>query len=91
MSKNKGNQNSKISDNQGYNYPDISAVQKSEDYQRKLAAEQAIDNENLTKWKRFKAFFQNGRLRFATGIIMLLTGIYLLISFLPTGRTTGTR
>ena len=89
MSKNKGNQNSKISDNQGYNYPDISAVQKSEDYQRKLAAEQAIDNENLTKWKRFKAFFQNGRLRFATGIIMLLTGIYLLISFLSFFLSAG--
>ena len=89
MSKNKGNQNSKITDNQGYNYPDISGVQKSEDYQRKLAAEQAIEKENDIKWKRFKAFFQNGRLRFATGIIMLLTGIYLLISFLSFFLSAG--
>ena len=89
MSKNKGNQNSKVNDSQGYNYPDISVVQKSEDYRRKLEVEQAIDNENVTKWQRFKTFFQNGRLRFATGIIMLLTGIYLLISFLSFFLSAG--
>ena len=89
MSKNKGNQNNKTSDNQGYNYPDISGVQQSEYYRKKLEAEQAIENENVTKWQRFKAFFQNGRLRFATGIIMLMIGIYLLISFLSFFLSAG--
>lgn len=72
----------KTKDNQDFFHPDISGVQKSEDYRRRQEVEQAIDNENVTKWQRFLAFFQNGRLRFVTGILMLLTGIYLLISFL---------
>ena len=82
MSKSQGTPNKKINENQGYFNPDISGVKKSDDYRRSREVEQAIDNENVSKWQRFKAFFQNGRLRFATGIIMLLTGIYLLISFL---------
>ena len=69
-------------DSQGYYGPDISGVKKSKDYLKSREVEEAIDNENVTKWQRFKAFFQNGRLRFATGIVLLLTGIYLLISFL---------
>ena len=82
MSKSQGNHNKKMNDSQGYFGPDISGVKKSKDYIRSREVEEAIDNENVTKWQRFKAFFQNGRLRFATGIVMLLTGIYLLISFL---------
>lgn len=82
MSKSQGNPNKKMNENQGYFNPDISGVKKSEDYRKSREVEQAIDNENVSKWQRFKAFFQNGRLRFATGIIMLMTGIYLLISFL---------
>ena len=82
MSKSQGTPNKKMNENQGYFNPDISGVKKSEDYRKSREVEQAIDNENVSKWQRFKAFFQNGRLRFATGIIMLMTGIYLLISFL---------
>ncbi len=82
MSKSQGNPNKKMNENQGYFNPDISGVKKSEDYRKSREVEQAIDNENVSKWQRFKAFFQNGRLRFATGIIMLMAGIYLLISFL---------
>ena len=82
MSKNKGKQNKKISENQGIFNPDISGVKKSDDYRKSLQVEEAIDRENVTRWQQFMAFFQNGRLRFATGIIMLMTGIYLLISFL---------
>jgi len=89
MSKNKSNPSNKIVDNQGYYNPDITAVKKSDDYLRRQEAEQAIANEGVTKLQRFKAFFQNGRLRFATGIIMLLTGIYLLISFLSFFLSAG--
>ena len=89
MSRKKGNPNSKMADNQGYYNPDITAVKKTDDYLRRQEAEQAIDNESVTKWQRFMAFFQNGRLRFATGIIMLMVGIYLLISFLSFFLSAG--
>ena len=69
----------KTKDNQDVFHPDISGVQKSEDYRKRQEVEQAIANENVTKWKRFLAFFQNGRLRFVTGIIMLLTGLPLSV------------
>ena len=89
MSKHKGNQNKKVSDNQGYFNPDISGVQQSEDYRKKREVEEAIDHEKTTKWQRFMAFFQNGRLRFATGIILLILGVYLLISFLSFFLSAG--
>ena len=89
MSKSQSNHNKKMNDNQGYFGPDITNVQKSEEYRRSREVEEAIDNERLTKWQRFMAFFQNGRLRFVTGIILLLTGIYLLISFLSFFLSAG--
>ena len=89
MSKSQGNHNKKMSENQGYYAPDISGVRQSEDYRKKREVEEAIDNEKVTKWQRFKAFFQNGRMRLAIGIVMLLTGIYLLLSFLSFFLTAG--
>ena len=88
MSKNKGNQNTKMNDSQGF-YPDITGVQQSEDYLRRQEAEQAIDNEKITKWQRFTAFFKNGNFKFATGILMVFIGIYLLISFLSFFLSSG--
>ena len=85
MSKNKANNNK----DQGYYNPDISGVQQSEDYLKKREAEQAIDKEKLTKWQRVKAFFQNGQFRLGMGCIMLLVGIYLLISFLSFFLSAG--
>ena len=82
MSKNKGKNNRQTSDNQGYYNPDISGVQQSEDYLRRQQAEEAIDKEKLTWWQRFSAFFKNGNFKFAMGILMVFTAIYLLISFL---------
>lgn len=82
MSKSQGKHNKKVGDNQGYYGPDITGVKESDDYRRSREVEEAIDAKGVTKWQRFMAFFQNGRLRFATGIAMLLVGIYLLISFL---------
>jgi S-DNA-T family DNA segregation ATPase FtsK/SpoIIIE len=78
-----------MSENQGYYGPDISGVQTSEDYRKRQEVERAIDNDKLTRKQRFMAFFQNGRLKFATGIIMLMTGIYLLISFLSFFLSAG--
>ena len=89
MSKNKSSKNRQVSDNQGNYNPDISGVQKSEDYIRRQQAEQAIDNEDRSKWDRFKAFFENGNFKFATGILMLFTAIYLLISFLSFFLSAG--
>ena len=89
MSKNQNNHNKKMSDQQGYFGPDISAVKKTDDYRKSREAEEAIAREGQTKWQRFMAFFQNGRLRFATGIILLITGVYLLISFLSFFMSAG--
>ena len=89
MSKSQNNHNKKMSDNQGYYGPDISGVQRSEDYRKKREVEEAIDNEKVTKWQRVKAFFQNGQIRLGAGCIMLLTGIYLLISFLSYFLSAG--
>ena len=89
MSKNKSNNNKSMSSNQGYYNPDISGVQQSEDYLKKREAEQAIDNEKITKWQRVKAFFQNGQFRLGAGCVMLITGIYLLISFLSFFMSAG--
>ena len=89
MSKSQSKRNNNMSDNQGYYGPDISGVQKSEAYRRSREVENAIDNSKVTRWQRFLAFFQNGRMKFAIGIIMLLTGIYLLISFLSFFMSAG--
>ncbi len=89
MSKNRGIKSKKTSDNQGIYNPDISGVKETNDYRQLQEEQQAIEKDKLTKWQRFKSFFQNGRLRFATGIILLLTGIYLLISFLSYFLSAG--
>jgi len=89
MNKNKSNQNSKMSDVQGNYNPDLTGIKQTEDYINRQKAEQKLENEHLTKWQRFMAFFQNGRLRFATGIVMLMVGIYLLISFLSFFLSAG--
>ena len=89
MSKNKANNNKKMSDSHGYYNPDISGVQQSEDYLKKREAEEAIDNENLTKWQRVKAFFRKEQFRLGAGCAMLLIGIYLLISFLSYFLSAG--
>ena len=89
MSKNKSTRNRQITDNEEFYNPDISGVQKSEDYLKKLEAAEAIENEKVTKWQRFMAFFQNGNFKFVTGIILVFIGIYLLISFLSFFLSAG--
>ena len=89
MSKKGNKHNRQASDNQDFFNPDISDVLRSEDYRKKLEAAEAIENENVTKWQRFMAFFQNGNFKFVTGIILVFIGIYLLISFLSFFLSAG--
>ncbi len=89
MGKSQSNHNKKMDEHQSYFNPDISGVKKSDDYLKRQEAEQAIDNENVTKWQRFTAFFKNGNFKFGMGIVMLFTGIYLLISFLSFFLSSG--
>ncbi len=89
MSKSQSNHNKRMSEKERNYNPDISGVQKSEDYRKHLETEQAIDSENVTKLQRFKAFFQNGNFKLGAGILMTLTGIYLLISFLSFFLASG--
>ena len=38
--------------------------------------------ENVSAWKRFVNFFSHDRTRFAIGVILMILGVYLLITFL---------
>ncbi len=89
MSKKHNKPTKKATDNQSYFGPDISGVQKSEDYLKRLEVEEAIDNEHVTKWQRVMAFINNGQFRLGAGCAMLMTGIYLLISFLSYFLSAG--
>ncbi|MBQ9218504.1 MAG: DNA translocase FtsK [Muribaculaceae bacterium] len=64
---------------ESYN-PDLSGV--NEEFRRAEAQKQAEEMKNKTRWQRFADFFKNGRTRFALGIILLLLGVYLLLSFM---------
>lgn len=57
----------------------LTGLRKSEERRRNAESGQTTE---LTRWQRFVAFFRNGRTRLAIGVIMLLMGVYLLISFL---------
>ena len=64
---------------ESYN-PDLSGV--NEEFKKAEAQKQAEAQKNMTRWQRFAEFFKNGRTRFALGIILLLLGVYLLLSFM---------
>ncbi len=71
----------KRKDKENFN-PDITNVIESEEYRRSQAQKQAEQRSKLTRWQRVAAFFKDGRIRKALGIVMLLTAIYLLLSML---------
>ena len=62
--------------------PDLTGVKESDEFKTAQAQKQAEEQKKLTKWQRFTEFFKNGRTRFAVGIILLLLGVYLLLSFM---------
>ena len=66
---------------ESYN-PDLTGVKESDEFKTAQAQKQAEEQRKLTKWQRFTEFFKNGRTRFAIGIILLLLGVYLLLSFM---------
>ncbi len=66
---------------ESYN-PDLTGVKESDEFKNAQAQKQAEEQKKLTKWQRFSEFFKNGRTRFAVGIILLLLGVYLLLSFM---------
>lgn len=71
-----------IYDDYGVDSVDTSAMKEREFKKRRAQEKQTADDENLSAWKRFLNFFRNGRTRFAFGVILLILGVYFLITFL---------
>ncbi len=61
---------------------DTSGAKQSEEYKKREAMREADAAATMTPWQRFVAFFKKERTKFAAGIILVLVGIYFLISFL---------
>ena len=61
---------------------DTSGAKQNEEYKRREAMREADAAVTMSPWQRFTAFFKAERTKFATGIILVLVGIYFLISFL---------
>ena len=89
MDKSQSNNKKKKDENQGYYNPDISGVKKSDDYLRRQEVEQAIDNEHVTWWQRITAFFRKDNFKLGVGIVLMLTGVYLLLSFMSFFLSAG--
>ena len=62
--------------------PDISNIKETEEYKKAEAAKRAIEQQETSVWQRLAHFFKHSRTRFAIGTIVLLAGVYLLLSFL---------
>ena len=61
---------------------DTSGVKESEENKRREAQREAEALASMTAWQRFTAFFKNGRTRFGAGIVLIIVGIYFMITFL---------
>lgn len=61
---------------------DTSGVKESEENKRREAQREADALASMTAWQRFTAFFKNGRTRFGAGIVLIIVGIYFMITFL---------
>ena len=60
---------------------DTSAI-KERVKKKNLSREKQEDQQTLSAWKRFLNFFRNGRTRFAFGVVLLILGVYFLVTFL---------
>lgn len=47
------------------------------------------EEQQLSAWTRFLNFFKNGRTRLAMGVVLMLVGVYLLITFLSFVLSAG--
>ena len=61
---------------------DTSAIKEREKKRRQVRAKQEEDQEKLSVWKRFLNFFRHGRTHFAMGVILVMLGVYFLVTFL---------
>ena len=75
---------------QTYDYNvDTSGIKESQENKRREQQRLAQEAENLTVWQRIARFFSNGRTRFVIGVILMLLGIYFLLTFLSFILATG--
>ena len=61
---------------------DTSAMKEREKKKRKMNERHDEQNQNLSAWKRFLNFFKHGRTRFAFGVVLMILGVYFLVTFL---------
>lgn len=61
---------------------DISAIKEREKKKRQSLGQRADASQDLPVWKRFVNFFTHGRTRFAFGVVLLIMGVYFLVTFL---------
>ena len=61
---------------------DTSAIKEREKKKRQAQKKATDEGEQLSVWKRFLNFFRNGRTRIACGVVLMMLGVYFLITFL---------
>lgn len=61
---------------------DTSAIKEREKKRRQARSKQEEEQEKLSVWKRFLNFFRHGRTHVAMGVILLMLGVYFLVTFL---------
>ena len=61
---------------------DTSAITEREKKKRQAQNKHQEEQENLPAWKRFLNFFKNGRTQFAFGVVLMILGVYFLVTFL---------
>ena len=61
---------------------DTSAIKERVNKKRQAREKATDDQEQLSVWKRFLNFFMNGRTRIAFGVVLMILGVYFLVTFL---------
>ena len=61
---------------------DTSAIKERSKKKKQEEKNKREEVENVSAWKRFVNFFSHDRTRFAVGVILMILGVYLLITFL---------
>ena len=61
---------------------DTSAIKEREKKKRQAQEKNVDDGTKPSAWKRFLNFFSSGRTRFAMGIVLVILGVYFLVTFL---------
>ena len=61
---------------------DTSAIKAREKKKRQAQEKREEEQVNLSAWRRFLNFFKNGRTQFAFGVVLMILGVYFLVTFL---------